>query len=190
MSAISLSHATPGRLGSTIKSLAYALALPCLVCSVSVAATPVYPDDVPEPGPDSESLDDRRRFTMRLMENAALPLDRPVTVPELADPMALGRDTGLSIFDGRVHHIDLLANPVMDDPDLADIELPPGSLRGIDILEDLKTLYLSYDGRAFDKSILDVKNAEMTEYRNVPHTTEGTPLSLMGFGNIVDNRRP
>lgn len=190
LSAISLPLVRSGLPGSAIKTLACALALPCLLGAVSVSATPVYPDNMPKPGPDSESLEDRRRFTMQLMETAALPLDKPITVPELADPMAMGRDTGLTVFDSKVHHVDLLANPVLDDPDLTDIELPRGSLRGIDIVEDLEALYLSYDGRAFDKSVLDVGNAEVIEYRNVPHTTEGTPLSLMGFGNIVDNRRP
>ena len=190
MSAISFARGSQGRPGYRLKMLASALVLPCLMYGATAYATPVYPDDRPEPGPDSQSLEDRRRFTMQLMETEALPLDKPVTVPELADPMGMGRDTGLAIFDKQVHHIDLLANPVTGDPDLTEIELPPGSLRGIDILEDLEALYLSYDGRAFDKSILDIDNAEITEYRGVPHTTEGTPLSLMGFGDIVDNRRP
>lgn len=172
-------------MGLSIKSLVYPLALPCLLVGVSALATPVYPDDSPEPGPDSQTLEDKRSFTMRLMKTAPLPTDKPTTVPELGDPLALGRDTGFNVFDGPVHHIDLLANPMMDDPDPSDIELPPGSLRGIDILDDLDALFLSYDGRAFDKSVQDIENAEIIERKGVPITTEGTPLNLMGFGKVV-----
>jgi hypothetical protein len=166
------------------------LALPCLLAGACAQATPVYPDDIPQPGPDSQSIEDRRRFTMELMKTAPLPIDKPSTIPELADPLAMGRNTGLNVFDGPVHHIDLLASPMMDDSDLADIELPPGSLRGIDILDDLDALYLSYDGRAFDRSVQDVKNAEIVERKGVPITTEGSPLNLMDFGKIVESRPP
>jgi hypothetical protein len=127
---------------------------------------------------------------MELMKTAPLPTDKPTTVSELADPLALGSDTGLNVFDDPVHHMDLLANAMIDEPDPADIELPPGSLRGIDILDDLDALFLSYDGRAFDQSVRDVENAEIIERRGVPVTTEGSPLNLMDFGKIVDNRRP
>ena len=88
-------------MGLTIKSLVYPLALSCLFAVGSALATPVYPDDIPEPGPDSQSLEDKRRFTRELMKTAPLPIDKPTTVPELADPLALGRGTGLNVFGGR-----------------------------------------------------------------------------------------
>lgn len=170
-------------------SLAVSLALPWLLTVVSASATPVYPGDLPAPGPDSPTLEDKRRYTMRLMSAGPLPQQTATAVPELTDPMALGHDTGLKIFDEPVQHLDLLAKPSMDGPDPADIELPPGSLRGIDILDDLEALFLPYDGRALDPSVLDVGNAEITEYRGVPQTTDGTPLNLLGFGRLIDNGR-
>lgn len=106
----------------------------------------------------------------------------------MADPLGTGVATGLSVFGGTVLFLDLLENPQSDN--LANIELPPGSLQGINILDDLDALYLSYDGRAFDKSILDLSTAEIIKRNGLPVTAETSPLSLSGFGVVSYKQRP
>jgi hypothetical protein len=79
----------------------------------------------------------------------------------------------------------LLANPRVTDPHItAEIELPPGALRGIDILDDLESLYLFYNGRAFDSSVMKLEGAKIVERKGLPVTTDGSPISLTDFGII------
>jgi len=173
--------------GLIINSLAGAVALLYLLLTVPAAATPIFPEDVVV-SPDSGSLEDRRRYTMQLMKVAPLPTDQPVSAPELANPLHMDRDITLRTFGGLIYFLDLLASPDLSDPELVEIELPRGALRGIDILEDLNTLYLSYDGRAFDKAVFDVRRADIMERKGPPVTTEGSPLTLGNFGVITRAR--
>ena len=172
----------------TANTVLPAAVLSCLLTITQSLATPIYPDDVPQPGLSSLSLEDKRRFTKRLMQTAPLSSDKPSAISELADPLALGHKTGFSMLPERVYFIDLLASPIPSSPSLADIKLPAGALRGIDILEDLNALFLTYDGRAFDNSILQAEDSEITLHRGAPRTHEGTPLNLSNFGKISHRR--
>lgn len=162
-------------------------ALLYLLLGVPAAATPIYPEDRAT-SPDSTSLEERRRYTMQLMQAAPFPTDYPVSARELTNPLDMDGEIVLQTFGRLIYNIDLLASPMIPDPDLADIELPPGALRGIDILEDLDSLYLSYGGRAFDKTVLDVSHAEITEQKGLPITTDASPLTMGGFGEITRAR--
>jgi len=168
--------------------LTAAAVLLCLPIGVPATATPVYPGGVVV-SPDSKSLEDRRRFTIQLMHVAPLPTDQPVSAPELANPLHLDREIALRTFGREVHYSDLLASSMIPDPDPLDLELPPGALRGIDILDDLDSLYLSYDGRAFDKAVLDIGDAKIIDKKGVPVTTDGSPLSLGDFGVLIRARK-
>jgi len=173
--------------GLIINPLACAAALLCLLTCLPAAATPIFPGDAVG-GPDSKKLEDRRRFTMQLMQVAPLPTDQPVAAPELANPLHLDREIALRTFGGLIYFIDLLATPDIPDPGLVEIELPPGALHGIDILDDIDAMYLSYDGRAFDKAVLDIGGAKIDEHKKAPVTTEGSPLTLGDFGVITRAR--
>ncbi len=47
-------------------------------------------------------------------------------------------------------------------------------------------MYLSYDGRAFDKSLWNLQTAEVIERNGLPVTSETSPLSLSGFGYVSE----
>lgn len=174
-----------------IKPTYSAVALLHLMISFSVTAAPIYPENeavTPEPG--IWSFKSRRLITVPLLEVSPVPADKPTSLPEFSDPMGLDIDTGLRVFTGNLYFMDLLANPRIAIPgDTAEIELPPGALRGIDILDDLDSLYLSYDGRSYDSSVLNLENAEIIKRKGLPVTSEGSPLSLTGFGLIADKRK-
>ena len=174
-----------------IKSISSTVALLCLLISFTIPAAPIYPENeavVPESG--SSLIADEGSFTVPLLEASPIRADKPTSIPEFSDPMGMGVDTGLSVFAGNLYFMDLLANPgIANSGDSVEIELPPGALRGIDILDDLDALYLSYDGRAFDGSMLNLENAEIIERKGLPVTSEGSPLSLTGFGLIADKRK-
>ena len=175
-------------MGLTIAPLPAIAALLCIGACVSAVATPIYPGDE-VPNPDSPSLEERRQYTMQLMEVAPQPTDQPVSAPELTNPLNMDREIALRAVGSHVRFSDLLARSVLPDPGRVDIELPPGTLRGIDILDDLNALYLSYGGRAFDKSVLDIGNAEIVEDKGIPITTDGSPLSLGDFGELTRARK-
>lgn len=171
-----------------IKSIGSAFALPCLLLSISVPAAPIYPDtDAAIINPGNRLIAEDRSFTKPLLEISPVPPDIPTAVPALSDPMGMGVGTGLNVFDENVLLMDILANPGITNTDItAEIVLPPEALRGIDILDDLESLYLSYDGRAFDGSVMKLEGAELIERNGRLVTTEGSPISLTGFGIIDD----
>jgi hypothetical protein len=74
--------------------------------------------------------------------------------------------------------------------DYSDFELPPDALQGIDLLDDLSAMYLSYDGRAFDSSLFNLQSTQVIERNGLPVTSETSPLSLSGFGSVSDNFNP
>ncbi len=113
-------------------------------------------------------------------------------VPGLADPLGTGVDPGLRVFGGTVQFMDLLGhfNGVAGAGESADIELPPGALDGINLLDNFIAVYLSYNGRAFDKSIWNLETAEVIERNGRPVTSETSPLSLAGFGSVSENLQP
>jgi hypothetical protein len=170
-----------------IKSIGNAVALSCLLLSISAPAAPVYPDNAAAiTNPRNSLLADERNFTKPLLEASPVPADKPTSLPEFSDPLGMGVDDGLKVFDGYVGMMDLLTNPGVTNPDItAEIELPPGALRGIDILDDLESLYLFYNGRAFDSSVMELEGAKIVDRKGLPVTTDGSPISLTDFG-IID----
>ena len=170
-----------------IKSKSSSISLLSLLVSIPLSATPIYPDTESvaiEPG--RAPYDKKPHITVPLLETSPVPTDKPTSLPDYSDPMDIGVDNWTSLFPGGAHYMDLLVISGNADSDVvAEMELPPGSLRGIDILDDLGSLYLSYDGRAFDDSILNLEAAELTERKGLPVTTEGAPISLINFG-IID----
>lgn len=164
----------------------------CLWVSVPAPATNINPVDAPTIlEPNSMSPQDRRFVTARLFDFSPFTANNRTVVPGFADPLGTGIDPELKIFAGKVHFMDLLGNvDVSSSQDHADIELPPGALDGVNLLDDLVSMYLSYDGRAFDKSLFNLETAEVIERNGLPVTSETSPLSLSGFGAVSDNLKP
>lgn len=176
-----------------IKSISSPIILFGLLVSVPLSAAPIYPDtEAAAIESDNNPLERNPLITEALLEASPVPTHKTTTLPDYSDPMDIGVDNWMSLFPGGVQFMDLLVTPRdANSAVIADIALPPDTLRGIDILDDLDSLYLSYDGRAFDDSILNLEAAEMTERRGLPVTTETTPISLTDFGIIYteQNRR-
>jgi hypothetical protein len=176
-----------------IKPKSGPIALLSLLVSIPLSATPIYPDtEATTIESDSSPFERNPLVTIPLLEVSPVPTDKPTSLPDYSDPMDMGIDNWMSLFPGGVHFMDLLVIPKGANSTVAaEFELPPEALRGIDILDDLDSLYLSYDGRAFDDSILNLEAAEMTERRGLPVTTETAPVSLTDFGIIYteQNRR-
>lgn len=176
------------RVSPVTQALSRVAILLFMLGGISTTAAPIYPSDQ-QPNSNSSTLEERRRFTLYLMKTSPLPTNMPNASPALANPMDMENEFPLSVIGDQIYYIDLLASSMNRLAGPADIELPPGTMRSIDILDDLRSLYLSYDGRAFDSTVLDVGNAEIIEHRGLPVTTDGSPLSIGQFGVIVRERR-
>ena len=174
-----------------IKSQCGPIALLSLLLAGPLLASPIYPDtEVTAIASDSNPLERNPLITVPLLEASLVPTDKPTSLPDFSDPMNMGVDNWMSLFPEGIHFMDLLIIPEAAVSGVAGaIELPPGALRGIDILDDLDSLYISYDGRAFDDSILNLEAAEMTERRGLPVTTESSPISLTEFGIIYTEQK-
>jgi len=137
------------------------------------------------------SAEDKRFITAPLFEFSPFSANNQTVVPGFADPLGTGIDPGLKIFSGKVHYMDLLGNfDVAKANDTDEIELPAGALQGINPLDNFLSLYLSYNGRAYDSALLDLDSAEVTERNGLPVTRETSPLSLAGYGSVSENLRP
>jgi hypothetical protein len=141
--------------------------------------------------PRDMSPQDRRFATQLIFDFSPTNGSSLATVPGFEDPLGIGADSGLMIFGGRVYFRDLLGNFTL--PTLhasTDFELPPDTLHGINLLDDVTSMYLSYEGRAFDKSLLNLQSAEIIERNGLPVTSETSPLSLSGFGIVAEKFDP
>jgi hypothetical protein len=164
----------------------------CLWVSVPAPATNINPADAPTVvEPHSMSPQDRRFVTALLFDFSPFTANNRTIVPGFADPLGTGIDPGLKLFSGKVYFMDLLGSvDVSSSEDHVDIELPPGALDGVNLLDNLISMYLSYDGRAFDNSLFNLETAEVIERNGLPVTSETSPLSLSGFGAVSDNLTP
>jgi hypothetical protein len=141
--------------------------------------------------PRDMSPQDRRSVTALLFDFSPSTANSQTIVLGLSDPLGIGANPGLSVFGGRVYFSDLLGNfTVSTLGDATEIELPPGTLQGINLLDNVTAMYLSYDGRAFDKSLLNLQTAEVIERNGLPVTSETSPLSLSGFGFVSEKFNP
>lgn len=137
------------------------------------------------------SSQDRRFSTSLLFDFSPFTANDQSIVPGFADPLGMGIDPGLTVFSGSVNYMDLLGNfSISKLSDVEEIELPPGALQDIDLLDNMTSVYFAYDGRAFDKSLFNLQTAEIIERNGLPVTSETSPLSLSGFGFVSDNFNP
>jgi len=137
------------------------------------------------------SAQDKRLITAPLFEFSPFSATNETFIPGVADPLGTGVDPELRVFGGTVQFMDLLGNFNVTKLDgIADIELPPGALNGINLLDNFIAVYLSYNGRAFDKSIWNLQNADVIDRNGRPVTSETSPLSLAGFGSVSENLQP
>jgi hypothetical protein len=134
---------------------------------------------------------DKRSITTPLFEFSPFSANNRTVVPGFADPLGMGVDPELRIFSGRVQFMDLLGNYNAAKPnETVDIKLPQGALKGINLLDNFIAVYLSYNGRAFDSSLLNLQTAEVIERNGLPVTSETSPLTLAGFGSVADHLKP
>lgn len=137
------------------------------------------------------SPQDKRFITGPLFDFSPFSATNETVVPGVADPLGTGVDPGLRVFGGTVQFMDLLGNfNVAKSGDAAEVELPPGALNGINLLDNFIAVYLSYNGRAFDKSIWNLQAADVIDRNGRPVTSEASPLSLAGFGSVSANIQP
>jgi len=137
------------------------------------------------------SSQDKRFSTALLFDFSPYTANSQTVVAGFADPLGIGADRTLRVFDGAVYFMDLLGNftvSSLGDPE--DFELPPGTLHGINLLDDITSMYLSYEGRAFDKSLWNLETTEVIERNGLPVTSETSPLSLSGFGFVSEKFNP
>lgn len=174
-------------LKSAARSALFMTLVYCCGAVTGLNAEPIFLGDSLKVASNAVSmLADEKRFTVPLLTMSPVPPDAAGSAPELSDPLGLGFTTHLNPFDRNVHFMDMLAKPYIPaQAGILDIELLTGTLRDIDMLDDLDAFYYSYDGRAFDNAILDLQAAEIVEFNGVPRTREGAPLSIMGFGKVV-----
>jgi hypothetical protein len=160
-----------------------------LFVSVPALAASIDPND-PTAVLESKGLSrqDKRFIIAPLFDFSPFSANQQQIVPGFADPLGTGVDPGLRIFSGKVHFMDLLGNfKVAKTGADTEVELPADTLQGINILDNSLALYLSYNGRAYDKSILNLRAAEVVERNGLLVTSETSPLSLAGFGQVSEN---
>jgi hypothetical protein len=164
----------------------------CLWVTIPAAATPVDVGDRSATlEPPAMSAQDRRFGTALLFDFSPLIANNRTTIQGFADPLGMGVDPALGVFDGKVKSIDLLGYfTIWQAADTADIELPPDALHGINPLDNLTSVYLPFEGRATDKSLFNLRAAEVIERNGLPITSETSPLSLSGYGSVSENLGP
>jgi hypothetical protein len=134
---------------------------------------------------------DKRLITAPLFDFSPFSASDATSVPGLGDPLGSGVDPGLRVFGGTVQYMDLLGNfKAVTSVNAEQIELPPGALSGINLLDNFTAVYLAYNGRAFDKSIWNLRSAEVVDRNGLPVTAETSPLSLAGFGSVAEHLQP
>lgn len=164
----------------------------CLFGSASVLSASI------EPGNTAAILElrglspqDKRIITAPLFDFSPFSANNKTVVPGFADPLGTGVDPGLRVFSGKVHFMDLLGNfRANKEDEVVAVELPPDALKGIDLLDNFLGMYLSYNGRAYDRSILTLGGGEVIERHGLPVTAETSPLSLAGYGSVSENLKP
>lgn len=168
------------------------VALLCLWVGGPATATTIgYSDTATLLEPLAMSSQDRRFLTALLFDFSPFTANNQTVVAGFADPLGIGIDPALRIFDGKVYFMDLLGNfTVSTLGDAEDFELPPGTLHGINLLDNIDAIYLSYEGRAFDNSLWNIETAEVIERNGLPVTSETSPLSLSGFGSVSEKLNP
>jgi hypothetical protein len=137
------------------------------------------------------SPQDRRIATSALFDFSPLIGNSQTMVPGFSDPLGIGAESGLSLFGGRVYSRDLLGDIAVSKlHHSTEFELPPDSLNGTNLLDNLTSMYLSYNGRAFDQSLFNLQSAKVIERNGLPVTSEASPLSLSGFGFVSEKFNP
>jgi len=137
------------------------------------------------------SSKDKRLLTAPLFTFSPFSATNGTVVPGVSDPLGTGVDPQLKVFGGTVQFMDLLGNfNASTDGSAADVELPPGALSGINLLDNFIAVYLSYNGRAFDKSIWNLQSAEVIDRNGLPTTSDASPLTLAGYGSVAENLQP
>ncbi len=137
------------------------------------------------------SSHDKRLVTAPLFEFSPFYATNDTTVPGLGDPLGAGVDPGLRVFGGAVQFMDLLGNfNAAKAANTEEVELPPGALNGINLLDNFIAVYLAYNGRAYDKSIWNLRTAEVEDRNGLPVTAEASPLSLAGYGSVAEHLQP
>jgi hypothetical protein len=161
-----------------------------LASTFSVADS-IHPSEAPDRfGATEQTIQSEQTATAPWFEFSPFSANNRTVVPGFADPLGTGVDPGLRIFDGRVLFMDLLGYFQTEEPDDTEVlEMPYGTLRADDFLGSLLSIHLARE-RAFDQSLLKIQDAEITERDGLPVTTETSPLSLAGFGNVTENQKP
>jgi hypothetical protein len=174
------------------RSCRASVALLCLWLGAPATATTIGPSDASTLlEPLAMSAQDNRFLSALLFDFSPYTAKSQTVVAGLVDPLGIGTDPALRVFNGEVYFMDLLGNfEISTLGDAEDFELPPGTLHGINLLDDIDSLYLSYDGRAFDTSLWNLETAEVIERNGLPVTSETSPLSLSGFGSVSEKLNP
>jgi hypothetical protein len=175
-----------------MRSSRVTFALLCLwIVGPATATTISSSESLSPPDPLKLSAQEKRFSTSLLFDFSPFTDNNQTVVAGFTDPLGIAAENGLRVFDGAIHFMDLLGNfklSSLGDP--KDFELPPGSLHGINLLDDTTSLYLSYEGRAFDQSLWDLETTEVIERNGLPVTLETSPLSLSGFGFVSEKFNP
>lgn len=170
----------------------YLVVLLCMLVTTPAFAATIGPND---PTAMLELLGlspkDKRLLTAPLFTFSPFSATNDTVVPGVADPLGTGVDPQLKVFGGTVQFMDLLGNfNASTGGSAADVELPPGALNGINLLDNFIAVYLSYNGRAFDKSIWNLQGEEVIDRHGLPVTSETSPLTLAGYGSVAENLQP
>lgn len=169
-----------------LASLALLLAAPA---SLAGRLTPQTYDIDLEPGRDYTFV--QVVFKSPVFDIAPFGSHGETGIPGFTDPLGIGADPELDAFSGSVYNMDLLGDFTLEyERDVAAVAVPPEALKGLDIREDLLTPIFNGKQRAFDASLLNIKDAEVKEFMGLPVTSETSPLSLAGFGLVTEYLRP
>ncbi|MCR9104754.1 MAG: hypothetical protein NXI15_05640 [Gammaproteobacteria bacterium] len=113
------------------------------------------------------------------------------TVAGFSDPLGVGADPLLKVFDGSVRHMDVLGDFHPSNPyDPSDLAATPESVQTDRIINEI--LYgVNIPGKsALIASQLDLASSTPSALANQPRTTETSPLVLTGFGSISEFTDP
>ena len=113
------------------------------------------------------------------------------TVRGFSDPLGTGADPSLKVFEGSVRNMDLLGDYHPSNPyDPTELAPSAESLETSQIINEI--LYgVTIPGRkALVNAQLNLKQNKTSALHPTPRTTETSPLSLVGFGNVSEFTRP
>ncbi len=141
--------------------------------------------------PDGVKVVAKEQLAPKIFDFAPFIAHPNKTVTGFSDPLGVGADSSLKVFEGRVDHMYLLGDFHPSNPyDYSDLAATPEALEADQIINEILYGVVIPGKSTLIASQLDLADAKPSTLHEQPRTTETSPLVLAGFGSISEFTNP